>query len=140
RIDGPWSRAVNVGSTTTTLTATATSDTLRNGIHNIYFFATDGSEATLISPRPDNRPVLEETLTDSTQSSPILGAMNAYTFLVRSRSSLFDYDGDGKADLSIFRPSAGEWYYQQSSTGITKGFQFGTSNDRVATADFTGDW
>src|SRR5690349_24696684 len=27
----------------------------------------------------------------------------------------FDFDGDGKTDISIFRPSAGEWWYLRSS-------------------------
>jgi FG-GAP-like repeat len=56
-----------------------------------------------------------------------------------ARSAVFDYDGDGKSDLSVFRPSVGEWYYQQSSTNVTRGFGFGTLTDKVATADFTGD-
>src|SRR2546423_4635085 len=55
-----------------------------------------------------------------------------------SRRTAFDFDGDGKTDLSIFRPSVGEWYYQRSSTGTTSGFQFGSSTDRPTPADFTG--
>jgi hypothetical protein len=27
----------------------------------------------------------------------------------------FDFDGDGKTDLSIFRPSNGSWWWQRSS-------------------------
>ena len=30
-----------------------------------------------------------------------------------------DYDGDGKADLAVFRPSTGEWLIQFSQTGTT---------------------
>jgi hypothetical protein len=51
----------------------------------------------------------------------------------------FDFDGDGKTDLSIFRPSAGEWWYQQSSNNTVSAAQFGTSTDRITPGDFTGD-
>lgn len=50
-----------------------------------------------------------------------------------------DFDGDGKTDISIFRPSAGEWWYLRSSDGGNRALRFGDSTDRLVPADFTGD-
>ena len=50
----------------------------------------------------------------------------------------FDFDGDGKGDISVFRPTGGFWYLLNSSTGFT-GFQFGDVNDKVVPADYDGD-
>jgi CSLREA domain-containing protein len=54
-------------------------------------------------------------------------------------STLFDYDGDGKADLSVFRPSAGSWYISNSSNNAFTATQFGANGDLIAPADFDGD-
>ncbi len=51
----------------------------------------------------------------------------------------FDFDGDRKSDISIFRPGQGEWWYLKSSTGGNAAFQFGLSTDKIVPADFTGD-
>jgi hypothetical protein len=51
---------------------------------------------------------------------------------------LFDYDGDGKADISVFRRSNGIWYLLNSLTGFG-GLQFGASTDRIVPADYDGD-
>jgi cytochrome c peroxidase len=50
-----------------------------------------------------------------------------------------DFDGDRKTDISIFRPSNGEWWYSRSSDAQTAALQFGTGTDRVVPADFSGD-
>lgn len=50
-----------------------------------------------------------------------------------------DFDGDGKTDLSIFRPSNGQWWWTRSGTGITMATTFGLSTDIITPADFTGD-
>jgi len=51
----------------------------------------------------------------------------------------FDFDGDSKADISIFRPAVGEWWLQKSRDGSNYAAQFGSFTDRITPADFTGD-
>jgi uncharacterized delta-60 repeat protein len=54
-------------------------------------------------------------------------------------AALFDFDGDSKSDISIFRPSVGEWWIYKSSNGGNAAFQFGNSADKIVPADYTGD-
>jgi hypothetical protein len=54
-------------------------------------------------------------------------------------SAPFDFDGDGKTDLSIFRPAVAEWWINRSSTGVTFAAQFGATTDSLVPGDFTGD-
>src|SRR6185503_17308392 len=56
-----------------------------------------------------------------------------------ARAAKYDFDGDHKSDISIFRPSAGEWWYRKSSDGQTRAGQFGSSSDVITPGDFTGD-
>jgi hypothetical protein len=50
----------------------------------------------------------------------------------------YDYDGDGKTDISLFRPSDRVWYVSNSSGGANY-TQFGFSTDKISPADFDGD-
>ncbi len=50
-----------------------------------------------------------------------------------------DFDGDGKSDVSIFRPDAGLWYYLNSSNGSAGGVAFGAPGDIPVPGDFDGD-
>jgi hypothetical protein len=54
------------------------------------------------------------------------------------RKTRFDYDGDGKSDLSVFRPSTGGWYLQNSSSGFSA-VAFGAATDRIVPEDYDGD-
>ena len=50
----------------------------------------------------------------------------------------FDFDGDGKTDISIFRPAGFEWWYIGSLDSQVRAFQFGSSGTPVP-FDYTGD-
>jgi uncharacterized delta-60 repeat protein len=61
------------------------------------------------------------------------------TFVEPPSATPFDFDGDSKTDISIFRPSVGEWWINRSSSLQTVAAQFGASTDKAVPADFTGD-
>ncbi|MEZ5425230.1 MAG: FG-GAP-like repeat-containing protein [Pyrinomonadaceae bacterium] len=50
-----------------------------------------------------------------------------------------DFDGDGRTDLSVFRPGEGNWYLSYSSNGGFTGFPFGLDTDILVPGDYDGD-
>lgn len=50
-----------------------------------------------------------------------------------------DYDGDGKMDAAVFRPSTGLWYISQSSNGAVRYENWGLSSDKFVPSDYDGD-
>ena len=56
-----------------------------------------------------------------------------------TRNPSNDYDGDGIADLAVFRPSEGNWYIWQSSTSSLRVENWGVATDRIVPADYDGD-
>jgi hypothetical protein len=54
----------------------------------------------------------------------------------------FDFDGDDRTDISIFRPTdptGAEWWVRKSLTSQVFALHFGISTDTDVSADFTGD-
>jgi uncharacterized delta-60 repeat protein len=51
----------------------------------------------------------------------------------------FDYDDDGKSDISVFRPSENKWFILKSSDSSVAQPIFGASGDIPTPADFDGD-
>lgn len=70
------------------------------------------------------------------QNSDFALARYLITTTAVSRPTQFDFDGDGKADSSVFRD--GMWYLQQSTNGFAA-MQFGLPSDKIAPADYDGD-
>ena len=50
-----------------------------------------------------------------------------------------DFDGDGKTDITVYRPSTGIWYTQFSSSGAYQAVRWGLSGDVPVAGKYDGD-
>ncbi|MBC7795566.1 MAG: VCBS repeat-containing protein, partial [Pyrinomonadaceae bacterium] len=64
------------------------------------------------------------------------GAPNVGNVVVTKR--LFDFDGDNRDDISVFRPDGAVWFLLNSTSGFVAA-QFGLSTDRLVPGDYDGD-
>jgi hypothetical protein len=66
-----------------------------------------------------------------------IGAFES-AFTVVAQPAPFDFDGDGRTDYGVFRPSNSTWYLNRSTQGLYAA-QFGLSTDKLVPADYDGD-
>jgi len=55
------------------------------------------------------------------------------------QDAFFDFDGDGKSDISVFRPSENKWYLLRSSDSQIIQTVFAVAGDLPTPADYDGD-
>ncbi|MBA2334389.1 MAG: S8 family serine peptidase [Blastocatellia bacterium] len=80
---------------------------------------------------------LPVTDTRNSITKPRIRIAEAITALSKAKAP-FDYDGDGKADFTVYRPSDNIWYLLRGQAGYTA-MQFGITGDLLAPADYDGD-
>jgi hypothetical protein len=60
--------------------------------------------------------------------------------LSMSSPPTFDFDGDGKTDIGVFRPGvSAEWWISRSRDSSVLSAPFGSAGDQPVPADYTGD-
>jgi hypothetical protein len=75
----------------------------------------------------------------ATVSDGNLTSRQTFTWTVTNRSTRGDFDGDGKTDVTVYRPGTGEWYIRRSSTSSLLTIAWGMSGDVPVVGDYDGD-
>ena len=105
--------------------------------------AGSGAQFTPSGLSPGNH-TLQAVVTDTTplvRSDPSALLIESKTWnlsvrATRAGSPRFDFDGDGKSDIGVYR--GGTWFLRQSGSGFA-GVGFGVETDKIAPADYDGD-
>jgi hypothetical protein len=76
-------------------------------------------------------------------NNPTFSAFNG-AYLITSNAlargkTTADFDGDGRTDVSVFRPSTGTWYIIRSSDNSFYSVQFGQNGDVPVPGDYDAD-
>ena len=86
--------------------------------------------------QPDGKIIAVGEMVNSATSADF--AVVRYTSGGQATATNADFDGDGKEDVSVYRPSEGVWYMNCSCQGF-RAIKFGLEGDIPQAADYDGD-
>jgi uncharacterized delta-60 repeat protein len=109
-------------------------DTTFGGTGKVTTQIAGNEVAQAVAIQPDGK-IVTVGYTNSGIDSALVRYQGGSNANIRTR---FDFDGDGRADVSVFRPSEGNWYLNRSTQGFSA-TQFGLSTDKITPADYDGD-
>ena len=103
------------------------------------FGANSNEEIKTLALQPDGKVVTAGST--NVFGSPVLAVAryDAGASSTQQNRAAFDYDGDGRSDISVIRPSTNVWYHYFSFTSSVSELSFGASGDIPASADYDGD-
>ena len=128
-----------IGGFFTDLSGTARKNVARlnaNGSLDSTFTASADGSVYDISTQPDGRILLSGDF-EAVNNVARIGFARLLSETSQRRAP-FDFDGDGRTDYAIFRPSESVWYLQNSQNGFSAA-QWGTATDKLVPADYDGD-
>lgn len=114
---------------------------MRNGIARLHVNgALDSAfRADTVSPVLDIKPHQTTKILIGGQFLKINGRSKLRIASLLGVTAPFDFDGDGRTDASVFRPSSSIWYELFSANSQVGQLPFGLTGDVACAADFDGD-
>ena len=119
-----------------------------NGKFQIFYGNADGSFGNS-ETRENNLPISDISFADFDLNGKTDLAVSIFTEAPAGQAAVFlnapnpkryytDFDGDGKSDLTIYRPN-GEWWTLFSQTSSSRTIKFGIASDTIVAGNYDGD-